>query len=242
MRRVALGILAFFTLPPVLLYLILFAMEVYSAHRASVALTQLEILKLGDPASSYDRAVSSFQIEAGTHVLTAGAYRLERLWDRLWLLDQQWGDELFYLCNRAGLRWWNLRTSASSQNGRLTRISVGFMVVGRYEMLGGGWTLAPDHPSVWGLRPLTDLDSRTFLHWFAITGMPSGEGLEINATPESTVNELAARHINRKCLLTMQGCDGLCELLPRAAKVLRERGTDWGGYTSAPPSPCRNED
>ena len=242
-RRVALRVVVFLTLQPVLLYLVLFAMEAYSAHQASVALTQLENLRLGDPASSYDRTVSAFKTEAGVYVLNAGAFRLERLWDWMWTSGPDRAEKLYYFASRAGLRWWRLTTSAAAENGKLTRVSAGFMVVGHYEMLGTGWNLEASHDLSLGTgRTPTDADRRTFLHWTAITSMPSGEGLIIEVTPESASTELAARHINRKCLLTMHGCDGLCELLPRAAKVLRERGTGWGGYTSAPPSPCKNED
>jgi hypothetical protein len=220
-------------------YALLLGTQAYSERQASAALTQLEDLKVGDPASSYDRAVSTFRSEAGVHVLAAGAFRFDRMWDLFWKLPQEWADELFYLASRAGLRWWRITSTASVSDGKLSRVSVGFMVVGRYEMLGTGWTLAPDHPSVWGRIPLTDVDRRTFLHWFHITSMPGGEGLEIDATPASTAKELHARHINRKCLLTFRGCDGLCELLPGMLAVLRERGTDWGGYTSVPPSSCK---
>jgi hypothetical protein len=240
--RVALWSGSLLVLAPLLLYLSLLAVQAYSVHQASIALTQLENLRLGDPASSFDRAVSPFRVEAGTHVLNAGAYRWSWAWEKLWLFNQSWGDELFYWFNRAGLRWWNVRASSSSQNEKLTGISVGFMVVGRYEMLGTGWRLDPDHPSVWGLGPHTEVDRRTLVRWFHITSMPNGEGWEIVATPESTPAELAARHINRNCLLTLRGCDGLCELLPQAMTVLRERGTDWGGYTSVPASPCQNKD
>ncbi len=243
LRRVGLWCFAFLILAPVFLYLILFAMEAYSAHQASVAITRLENLRLGDPASSYDHAVSALKTEAGVYVLNAGAFRLERHWDWMWTFSPNCAERLFYVANRAGLRWWRLTTSAATENGKLRGVSVGFIVVGRYEILGTGWNLEGSHdPSVWTRREATDLDRRTFLHWFAITSMPSGEGLRIEVTPESTSTELAARHINRKCLLTVHGCDGLCELLPRSSKLLRERGTDWGGYTSAPPSPCKNED
>jgi hypothetical protein len=241
LRKMVYLICTFLLLTPIGFYAVLLAMEAYSARQASAALTQLENLKLGDPASLYDHAVSAFKEEAGAHVLTAGAFRFERLWDWLWLFNQQWGDESFYFAYSARLRWWRITTTASTQDGKLTHISVGFMVVGRYEMLGTGWNLAHDHPFVSGRKPLTDLDRRTLLHWNAITSMPSGEGFQIEVTPQSTTKELAARRINRRCLLSFRGCDGLCELLPNTLAVLRERGTDWQGYTSVPASPCSPE-
>lgn len=230
----------FLILAPVALYLVLFAMEAYSAHQASAALTRLEDLKLGDPVSSYDRAVSAFQTEDGAHILTAGAFRLERLWDWMWTFSPDCAERLFYYSSKAGLRWWRLTTSATAENGKLSRVSVGFMVVGHYEMLGTGWDLNQKQTLMYGRIPITGADRRTFMSWVHITSMPGGEGLRIEATPQSTVKELAARQINRRCLLSLRGCNGLCELLPNALAVLRERGTNWQRYTSTP-SPCNPE-
>jgi len=243
LRKITCLVCGVLVLTPVTLCIVLLSMEAYSARQASAALTRLENLRLGDPASSYDRAVSAFKTEAGVHVLTAGAFRLERLWDWMWTFSPDCAERLYYFASRVGLRWWRLTTSAKTENGKLARVSMGFMVVGRYEMLGTGWNLEASHdPSVWTRRIPTDADHRTFLHWNAITSMPGGEGLIIEVTHESTSTELAARYINRRCLLTVHGCDGLCELLPHALRVLRERGADWGGYTSVPPSPCKNPD
>jgi len=76
------------------------------------------------------------------------------------------------------------------------------------------------------------------MHWFHITSLPGGEGFSINATPASTVQELASRRINRGCLFSSAGCDGLCELLPDAVPVLKERNRGWGGGTGVPKSKC----
>ncbi len=228
-------------LTPVTLYIVLLSMEAYSARQASAALTQLEDLRLGDPVSSYDRAVSAFETEAGVRVLTAGAFRLERLWDWTWTFSPNCAERLYYFASRVGLRWWRLTTSATVENGKLSHVSVGFMVVGRYEMLGTGWNLNQKQALMYGRIPITGEDRRTFMNWLHITSMPSGEGFQIGVTPQSTINELAARRINRRCLLSLRGCDGLCELLPNVSSVLRERGTDWEGYTNVPPSPCKNE-
>ena len=216
----------------------LLGMQGYSAKQASTVLSQLESLKIGDPASSFDHAVSGLRTEAGVHVLTAGAFQFEQLWNLVWKLPQEWADELMYISSRAGLRWWRLTTSASVQEGRIRRVSVGFMVVGRYEMLGAGWSLAPDIPSFYERMPLTEDERRTHMGWFHITSMPSGEGFRIDATGQSTEKELHARRINSKCLLSFRGCDGLCDLLPRAVPVLRDRKSDWGGYTNVPRPAC----
>jgi hypothetical protein len=74
--------------------------------------------------------------------------------------------------------------------------------------------------------------------WYHITSVPSGEGFTVHATPISTEKELNARRINRGCLFSSRGCDGLCELLSEAIPVLRERNSSWGGWTDATPSKC----
>ena len=58
------------------------------------------------------------------------------------------------------------------------------MVVGRYEMLGAGWGLAPNIPSFYEERPLSEDDRRTHLGWFHITSMPSGEGFQMRDKPK----------------------------------------------------------
>jgi hypothetical protein len=66
--------------------------------------------------------------------------------------------------------------------------------------------------------------------------MPSGEGFRVYAIKESTDKELRTRRINRTCLFSFRGCDGLCELIPDAVPVLIERHRSWGGCCSVPPS------
>jgi hypothetical protein len=238
LRRTVCVVCITLLLTPIALYAVLLFLEAYSARQASAALTQLESLKVGDPASSYDSAVSAFKSEAGVHVLTAGAFRLERLWDWMWTFSPYCADRLFYFASKAGLRWWRLTTSATTEDGKMSRVSVGFMVVGRYEMLGTGWDLSAEQPSMYGRVPIRGLDRRTFMNWFHITSMPGGEGFRIAVTPQSTAKELAARRINRRCLLSFRGCDDLCGLLPSVHPVLRDLGTDWQGYTDVPPSRC----
>ena len=143
---------------PIVMYLVLLAAEAYSAHQASVALTRLESLKIGDPVSSYDRAVSDFAQSYGSQVLIAGAFRLaDPALARIWASDQALGNEIRYLFDRSGLRFWQLRASSSSQDGKLTRVSLGLMVVGRSEMLGSGWTLVPEITNFHGWTPQVTL-------------------------------------------------------------------------------------
>ena len=222
----------------VALYMCLLGMQAYSARQASIALSRLETLKLGDPAASYDQAVSGLRNEAGVHILTAGAFWFPELWDCAWKLPERSALELMHLSSRAGLRWWRLTTSASTQDGKIGGVFVRLMVAGRYETLGAAWALEPHIPSLYEQWPLSLDERRTYVGWFSITSWPSGEGFHINATGQSTGKELLARRINGKCLFSFRGCDGLCELLPDAVPVLQDRRRGWGGGTGAPRSAC----
>jgi hypothetical protein len=217
---------------PIVMYLVLLAAEAYSAHQASVALTRLESLKIGDPVSSYDRAVSDFAQNDGSQVLIAGAFRLaEPALARIWSSDQALGNELRYLFDQSGLRFWQLRASSSSKDGKLTRVSLGLMVVGRSEMLGSGWTLVPKITNFHGWTPQSDVDRRILASWFHITSNPVGQGYRFEISSDATPQELYARRINRKCLLSFRGCENVCELMPNLLTILRQRNNLWRDST-----------
>ncbi|MGA3054992.1 MAG: hypothetical protein ABSD63_12355 [Candidatus Korobacteraceae bacterium] len=239
LRKVAGVALRIALLTPVAIYLALLAMEAYSAHQASIALTRLENLKLGDPISAYERAVSGFVQSEDTQLLISGPYRLgEPVLVRIWLSNEALGNELSYQFNRAGLRFWQLRTSSSSQDGKLTKVSVGLMVVGRNEMLGSGWRLVPKITDFHGWSPRSDLDERVVVSWFHITSNPPGEGYHFEISSEATPQELQARQLNRKCLLSFRGCENVCELMPNLLTILRQRNSLWQAVTDVPSLPC----
>jgi len=66
-------------------------------------------------------------------------------------------------------------------------------------------------------------DQRTALTTHQIDTSRGGQAFEVDVTPASTDKELNARRINRKCLLSFSGCDGLGELLPGVLPVLCDR-------------------
>jgi hypothetical protein len=216
------------------IYLSLLGLEAYSARQAAKVLSGLEALRLGDPVADFDKIVSGMPTRYGDHVMTAGG------WAAAEKLPGQSVRNLKVrevLC-RAGLRWWELSVSSDAQNGKLTAISVRLLVEGRYETLGARWTLRPDIPWPESEMGLTGEDLRTAIGWVHITSARSGEGLRINATPQSTAQELHARTINRRCLFSFRGCDGFCQLLPDVVPVLKERKRNWGTSTGVPRSPC----
>ena len=221
---------------PVALYAFLFALQAYSVWQASRTLDRLEALRIGDPAEDFDKAVRLCKSGYGVYGLTAGAYRPKYLWDHIYKLPQELADQVPLLASRVGLRWWDLTTSATFQEGKIATVSTRLWVVGRYEMLGAHWQIASTVPSSELLDASKDIP--TYMRWFHITSMPSGEGFKIDATARTSEKELSARRINRTCLISSRGCDGLCEMLPDAVPVLEKQGRTWVGCTGAPASHC----
>jgi hypothetical protein len=226
------------------LYFCLLSAEYYSARQASRMLYKLEAIRLGDSLARFEEAVRGCSIERrdGEHscILTAGAFRWQApvvLMSKL-PLDQNYA--LSRILDRAGLRYWRLSATAFVQDGRIQHVSAQLLVVGSYETLGARWRIAQQVPSEYLNRDPSMDDRRTLIHWFHITSLPAGQGLMIDATPDSTEKELRARRINRSCLFSTRGCDGLCEILPDMAPVLKERNRNWGGRTDAPKSKCES--
>ncbi len=207
---------------PVVLYVFLFTLQAYSVWQASRTLDRLEALRVGDPAQDCDRAISTAPIQFGAHTLTAGAYRFTGLWNFLWKVSPRLAYELQDFTSQVGLRYWRLNASCGVHDGRISSLSTGLMVMGRYEMLGGGWRFASSIPdSYFGRQP--DKNLATGIRFFAIDSPPNGEGVEIFATTRSSQADVAARRINQECLLSFRGCESLCQLLPHAAPIFEER-------------------
>src|SRR6266851_545534 len=225
-----------------LAYLLLLTEERYSALQASRMLDRLEALRMGDPAADFERAVTGCKVERTDSEyaceLISGAYSHETLWKVIWQLPESQAYQLSRLLDRAGLRAWRLTASSSIQQGHIQSVSAFLLVVGRYETLGARWRIAQQIPSDYLQADLPSYERRTLFHWFHITSLPPGQGFTVDATADSTEKELRARRINRRCLFSFRGCDGLCEILPDAVPVLKERGGDWGGWTDAPRPKC----
>jgi hypothetical protein len=230
----------------VLLYTTLLSMQAYSKRQASHILDRIEALRVDDPQTKFETAVEGCPLQRDREgircVLLSGAYRFQTLWIELWkVLPDSWAEAIWEFSNKVGLRYWRLDIYASLQGSNLQKIAASIYVVGRYEALGAEWGIRSELPSRYASRARNADEQRTYLSWYHITSRPSGEGLGIYTTPQSTPKELLARRINRKCMLSFRGCDGLCELLPDAMPVLAERHEDLGG-TCVPRSPCESAD
>ena len=224
---------------PLVLYLALLGFEAYSVHQASVALNRLDNLSLGDPVAAYDQAVSSFVDRDGTQVLVAGAFRVVGpVIGRIWRINEDVGDQLNYFCNNIGLRFWELRANSSSQDGKLTRISLKVHVVGR-TALGSEWTLVPEITDFRGGSPSTGLDRRVSASSYPLVSDPPGEGYHFEISSQATPQELQVREINTKCLFSLRACNDVCELTPNLLAMLRQRNALWLQAKRDPPAlPC----
>jgi hypothetical protein len=229
-------------------YSFVLAMEAYSARESSKMLDNLESLRIGDPAIDFERAVRACKIEktSSEYICTvlAPLFRHKRPWALVANLGGDWDYKLRRFLDRVGLRFWRVEAIASVDQGRIQSVTVGFSVDGRYELLDASWGVSEHMPEFYeklmisSATRLTPNQRRTYLEWFHVISIPDGEGFVIHATPHSTDGELRARHINRGCLFSFRGCDGLCDLLPDAIPVLNERNETWGGCTKVPPSHC----
>jgi len=228
---------------PLLAYLLLLGFHLYSAWRVARTLDALEALRVGQPVAGFLSAVGSCHIEHQenryTCAFSAVPLAFDWLQNLLWKLPYRNAALASRLLMSAGLRPLYLRVSCDAEDERILAVSTRVFVAGRYETLEAFWSIGQDIPSSYQEMKLSDEDRRTYMGWYHITSFPSGgEGFKILATPASTEEELRARRINRGCLLSFRGCDGLCELLPEAIPVLTERKRSWGGCTDVPRSHC----
>jgi hypothetical protein len=238
--RLLVGVTAVVLGVPFAAYALLLAGNAYSAWRMSKVLISLEAIRVGDPAATIFHTISGCSTEqSGAEYecqlvdLPLEFGFLQRL---TWKLPYAWtwNDRLA----RMGLRGRYLAVHATLDQSRVRSLAVTLIVLGRYESLGNKWQLADTVPQQYQDESSPPENHRTYMAWFHITSMPSGEGFRLYATPNSTPEELRARHVNSSCLFSFGGCEGLCELLPYAAALLPERKRGWGGCSGVPPSRC----
>jgi hypothetical protein len=227
---------------PLVLYGALMALHTYQAWRLSTMLNSLEAVRVGDPAAGVLQTMSggcTIERRESEYMCQIVDLPLQFRWleGLVWKLPDEWrtSDTLDHI----GLRGSYLSVSALIDQEHVQRLSVMLIVIGRYESLGSRWEIADRIPQhYYEEASLGPDDRRTYMTWFHITSIPPGEGFRVYATPVSTAEELRARHVNSRCLFSLRGCDGLCELLPDAVPVLNERKRGWGGCCSVPRSKC----
>ena len=117
-----------------------------------------------------------------------------------------------------GLRDWSTTVVLSIRERQLRRVSAMTRVEGRCTWLGHKWELTD-------LMPHADMPHRPYLIGTAhMTILPNGGNAITNFfTPAASQEEKEiARSFNSACLTRWSGCNGLCEIAPRAVEYLKK--------------------
>jgi len=196
----------------------------------SKALDALEAIRIGDPASSLERAVPQCTLSQMEE-----SYRCEIFagWGRWYWqgvlahIPSEHYLPVVWRLRRLGVQPWYVSVDASIREGHIRNLGLFAFVVAGRKSLGTEWELNENMPQRFVESSTTADQSRTLISGYSITSLPGGEGIHIAATPDSEPRELQARHINRACLRSFNRCEELCQLLPDAVSVLDDRGWHW---------------
>jgi hypothetical protein len=229
--RVVISVVASSLALLVMSYISMLIAQAVSARRVSTMLDALEELRIGDPASSLERAVPQCTLSQ-----MEKRYRCEIVagWGRWY-----WQGFLAHIpsehylpvivqLRRLGIQPWYTSVDASIGDGRIRSLHLLALVIAGRKSLGAEWELNENMPQRFSESSTTADQMRTFIGDFSITSLPGGKGIHIAATPDSDPRDLQARHINQSCLRSFNRCDELCKLLPDAISVLDNRGNHWG--------------
>jgi hypothetical protein len=206
-----------------------------SARRASKMLNALEAIRIGDPASSLEKAVPQCTLNQMEE-----RYRCEIFagWGRWYWqgvlahISTEHYLPVIWRLRRWGVQPWYISVDASIRDGQIRSLHLmAFFVAGR-KSLGADWELNEHMPQRFMDSSTTADQSRTYISGYSITSLPGGKGIRIAVTPDSEARELQARHINRACLRSFNRCEELCNLLPDAISILDERGWHWADCAS----------
>jgi hypothetical protein len=117
-----------------------------------------------------------------------------------------------------GMRDWLMDGDLSVRDGRVQYVLAMTLFAGRSAWLGHSWLLAEGMPS-------HDMRPRAYIIGEAFLTMEHGGGTMIENvfTPEASEHEVGvARQFNTRCLASIKGCDGLCDVAPRAIEHLKQ--------------------
>ena len=124
-----------------------------------------------------------------------------------------------------GMRDWVAGADLSIRGGRVQSVSALTVFAGRSEWLGQTWELSEG-------MPRHDMPQRAYVVGAANLEMGVGNGamIENYLTPEASEKEAeAARQFNTGCLTSIKGCNGFCEIAPRAIEYLKQHpDAAWG--------------
>ena len=120
-----------------------------------------------------------------------------------------------------GLRDWGIVAELSIRSGRVRSVSAMTIFEGRTQWLGHKWEVAES-------MPRSDMPARTYAigaaHLTMWNGRTFGGEMITNfLTPRASNDEIETAHtFNSKCLISLKGCDGLCDVAPRPLAFLRQ--------------------
>jgi hypothetical protein len=124
-----------------------------------------------------------------------------------------------------GMRDWVAGADLSVRDGRVQSVSALTIFAGRSEWLGQRWELSEG-------MPRHDMPQRAYVIGAANLEMGVGDGamIENYLTPEASEKEAeAARQFNTGCLTSIKGCNGFCDVAPRALEYQKQHpDAAWG--------------
>ncbi len=133
------------------------------------------------------------------------------MWDAIRAVPVRWRAPM-------AMRVWGADIDVAIRDGRVQWISAMVLVEGRAEWIGhiSTFTRAMPYRSLQGL---TFVSSARFLSM----GNGGGAAIETSFTPEASTEQIqTARAFNAGCLTSIRGCDGFCDLVPRAIEYLKQ--------------------
>jgi hypothetical protein len=124
-----------------------------------------------------------------------------------------------------GMRDWTAAADFSVRDGRVQSVSAMTIFAGRSKWLGQTWELSKG-------MPRHDMPLRSYAIGTANLTMAVGGGavIENYLTPEASQNEAeVARQFNTGCLTSISGCNGFCDVAPRALEYIKQHpDAAWG--------------
>jgi hypothetical protein len=117
-----------------------------------------------------------------------------------------------------GMRDWGTVAELSIRGGRVQAVSAMTLFAGRSGWLGQSWEVAQGMPH-------HDMRPRAYAIGAAFLPMEDGGGTMIENffTPKASEEQVAAaRQFTTGCLTSIKGCNGLCDVAPRALEHLKQ--------------------
>jgi hypothetical protein len=220
----------------------------YEAHRARLMLAEVSLVRIGDSEASVlplVRRYGGFQWTPGPLALRDNwidkyeyDYQQNRVSDYNYALEvSPFGTASLHTIRRSaqamrevraavparlrpilGMRDWGAEADLAVRCGRVQSVSAMTLAAGRSGWVGHRWKIAEGMPRY-------EMRQRAYAVGAAVLEMPDGGGMMIEnyVTPEASEEEVAAaRQFNARCSTSIKGCDGLCDVAPRALKYLEQ--------------------